>query len=55
MLVAILTASMGGHMLPYSDYKKSRLIFETFALIKSGQVTTEKEIYCGTGRNYGIA
>jgi len=31
-------------MLPYSDYKKSRLIFETFALIKSGQATTKKEI-----------
>ncbi|MBX4263123.1 helix-turn-helix transcriptional regulator [Clostridium estertheticum] len=31
-------------MLPYSDYKKSRLIFETFTLIKSGQATTKQEI-----------
>jgi len=31
-------------MLPYSDYKKSRLIFETFFLIKSGQATTKKEL-----------
>lgn len=31
-------------MLPYSDYKKSRLIFETFTLIKSGQATTKEKI-----------
>lgn len=31
-------------MLPYSDYKKSRCIFETFFLIKSGQATTKKEL-----------
>ena len=31
-------------MLPYSDYKKARLIFEIFFLIKSGQATTKKEL-----------
>lgn len=31
-------------MLPYSDYKKSRCVFEIFALIKSGQATTKEEI-----------
>ena len=31
-------------MLPYSDYKKARLIFEMFFLIKSGQATTKKEL-----------
>lgn len=31
-------------MIQYSDYKKTRLIYETFTLIKSGKVTTKKEL-----------
>lgn len=31
-------------MLPYSDYKKTRRVFEMFFLIKSGQVTTKKNL-----------
>lgn len=31
-------------MLPYSDYKKARRIFETFLLINSSQATTKKEL-----------
>lgn len=31
-------------MLPYSDYKKSRRIFETYFLIKSGQANTKKQL-----------
>lgn len=38
-------------MLPYSDYKKSRLIFETYFLINSGQATTKKELSDLLGTN----
>ena len=31
-------------MLPYSDFNKPRLMFDTFYLIKSGQATTKKEL-----------